>query len=136
MAVLARGGWTLSAAFFVLVALSIFHVDHAGWVPAVLVLFVIAVCAWRPLSGLEIVAAVVPVSSFLMTQRWNGGVGWAEVFGCAALAGFSIDAARRPRAGAPSATAAPALLFGLIVAASIAASLSVKALTLGPAFDS
>lgn len=135
MAALGRAGWAISAAAFLVVASAVLHADHTGWVPAVLLLFVIAICAWRPVSGLEIVAAVLPVSSFLMQRQWNGTVSWAEVTACAAIGGLSIDAARRPRSGrVPVAAAVPALLFGLVVCTAIVASLSLKSLTLGPAF--
>jgi hypothetical protein len=133
--VLARAGWAISAAAFLLVASAVLHADHTGWFPAGLLVFVIAICAWRPVSGLEIVVAAMPLSWYLMSQRWNGTISWAEVAACAAIAGLSIDAALRPRAGrVPATVAIPALLFGLVVCSAIAASLTVKSLTLGPGF--
>lgn len=135
MAALARVGWTISAAFFALVAASVLHVDHVGAAPALILLFIVAVCSWRPLSGLEILAAAIPVSSFLMSERWNGTVSWAEVYACGAIAGLSIDAARQRRGRMPYGIGAPAFLFGLVLLVAIAASVSVKALTLGPEFE-
>ena len=137
MAVPARVGWTISAAIFLLVASSVLHADYTGLVPAVLLAGIVVVCAWRPQSGLEIVSAAMPLSWYLMQRRWNGGVSWAEVMACGALAGLSIDAAwRQGRGRVPASVAAPALLFGLIVFSAIVSSLAVKSLTLGPAFRS
>ncbi len=135
MAALARAGWTVSAAGFLVLALSVLHTGHTGWFPALLLAFIVTVCAWRPLSGLEIVSAAVPLSWYLMERHWSASVSWAEVMACAAVAGLSIDAARRPRAArAAPAVAVPALLFGIVVCSAIVASLAVRLLTLGPAF--
>jgi O-antigen ligase len=137
MSVLARGGWAISAAFFLLVTSSILHADYVGAVPGTLIVLAVALCVWRPVSGLEILTAVIPVSDYLLSGRWNSAVSWAEVFACAAIAGLSIDAARRPReTRVPLAIGAPALLFGLVVTAAVVASLAGKSLVLGPAFAS
>ena len=135
MAAVARVGWSLSAAGFLILCSNLLHTDYTGWIPAALLLFVIAVSAWRPRSGLEIVAAAVPLSGYLMSYHWNTTVSWPEIVVSGALAGLSIDAARRPRAGrVPVAVAVPALLFGIAVGSAIVASVAVKSLTLGPSF--
>lgn len=135
MTLLARGGWTLCAAFFLLLTSSLVHLPHVGFVPIALVTFVLAVSIWRPASGVEILAALIPVSGELLGRYWNSYVGWAEVFACAGIAGLSIDAARRRGPGrVPFTIGAPGLLFGLAVTASIAAGLGVRSLTLGPDF--
>src|SRR5262249_18486984 len=99
MAALARAAWTISAAIFLLICASVLHADHTGLVPAILLTGVVVVCAWRPAPGLEIVSATIPLSWYLMQQRWNGSVSWAEVLACATLAGLSIDAAWRRQPG-------------------------------------
>jgi hypothetical protein len=134
MTVLARGGWALSAAFFLLVTSSVLHADRVGWVPAVLILLFVAICARRPASGLEILSAMIPISWYLMHQSWNDTVSWAEVFACAAIAGLSIDAARRADERVPFALRAPALLFALVVISGMVSSVAAKSLALGPAF--
>ena len=111
------------------------HAGHTGWFPALLLAFVVTVCAWRPLSGLEIVSAAVPLSWYLMQRHWSAWVRWAEARRCAAIAGLSVDAAGPPRAARVArGVAVPALLFGIVVCSAIVASLAVKSLTLGPAF--
>src|SRR5262249_25394877 len=135
MTVFARAGWVLSAAFFLLVTSSVLHADRVGWGAAVLLLLAVAICARRPASGLEILCAAIPVSWFLMQRAGsNDTVRWAEVYACAAIAGLSIDAARRADRRMPLTLRAPALLFGVVVIGAIASSIAVKSLTLGPAF--
>lgn len=132
---MSRAGWILSAAVFGTVLASMRHVDHVGPVPVVLLALVVLLCAWRPLAGLEVVVALIPVAWFLAVRRWNFAVGWAEAVACAAIAGLSIDAARTAATRrVPFAVAAPAFLFGLVVAGSMIASLGVHALRLGPGF--
>jgi O-antigen ligase len=136
MAALARAGWTVSAAGFLILCSTLLHTDHTGLIPAALLLFVIVVSAWRPVSGLEIVATAIPLCGYLMTSYWSTTVSWPEIIACGAIAGLSIDAARRPRAGrVPVAVAVPALLFGIAVGSAIVASFAVKSLTLGPSFS-
>lgn len=135
MTVLSRAGWILSAAVFATILASLRHVDYAGPVPVALLALVTLLCALRPLAGLEIVAALIPVAWFLFVRRWNFAVGWAEAAACAAIVGLSIDAART--AGTrrvPFTVSAPAFLFGLVVVGSTIASLGVHALRLGPGF--
>src|SRR6516165_6587881 len=120
MSVFARGGWAISAAFFLVVTSSVLHADHVGAIPGILIVLGVGLCTWRPVSGLEILTALIPVSDYLLAGRWNSAVSWAEVLACAAIGGLSIDAARRPReTRVPFAIGAPALLFGLVVTAAI-----------------
>src|SRR5690349_9511477 len=127
MNVLARVGWGVSAAFFLLITSAVLHADRVGWVPAVPLVLAVAICAWRAASGLEILSAVMPVSWFLMQRAgWNDTVSWAEVFACAAIAGLSIDAARSPAGRVPAAIRAPALIFGLVVVFAMITSVAVK----------
>lgn len=136
--VVSRVGWTLSAALFATILASLRHVDHVGSAALVFLALLVLVCAWRPLAGFEIAAALIPVAGFLAVRppaQWNFAVGWAEAVACAALAGLSLDAART--AGArrvPVAVGAPAFLFGMVVVSSMIASLGVNALKLGPGF--
>src|SRR5262249_11928511 len=125
MTVLSRGGWALSAAFFLLVPASGGHAAHGGWAVATLLAIAVAICVWRPASGFEILSAVIPVSWFLL-HRWNDNVRWAEVVACAGIAGLSIEAVRRPDRRMPSALRTPALLFALVVIGAIASSIAVK----------
>ena len=133
MSAIGRVGWLASAAIFGTILASMLHVDYVG-APAEAILFGLFVaCALRPAAGLEIAAASIPVVWYLASWRWNGSVSWAEAVACAVIAGLSLDAARgRDGRHVPFAIAAPALLFGLLVAGSLAASLSVLALRLGP----
>ena len=137
----ARAGWLASAAIFGTLLASLVNVDYVGWGVELILLALFLICVFRPAAGLEIAVAVIPVAWYLASRRWNAGVSWAEASACAVIAGLSLDAARAPRAdGAgharhvPFAVAAPALLFGLLVVGSLAASVSVLALRLGPGF--
>ena len=148
MTLLSRAGWLLCAVLFATVLSSILHVDHAGWLPNLLLAgFVVFACV-SPHRALVALLAVVPVALYLATQmlKWNSSLAWAEALACAALTGFAVDAAsplaRARRASGdkrlappPTTIAAPALLFGALVLASLAAGLSVLALKFGPAFS-
>jgi O-antigen ligase len=135
MNLLGRAGWLLSAALFGTLLLSIVHVDYVGLVPETVLLLLAIVCAVHPAAGLQIACALIPVAGFLAARHWNGGVQWAEIVATAVITGGSIEAARgKPGRRVPFAIAAPALLFGLVVAASLVASLGVLALRLGPGF--
>jgi len=138
MAALARAGWCLTAALFLVISSSILHTDYTGFVPALILLAVIVVCALRPAAGLSLACIVIPSSQAVMAwMLWNGNIAWAEAYACAAIAGLAINAAARPRAGRiPLAIAVPALLFGAVVITAMLASVEVRALTLGPAFTS
>jgi O-antigen ligase len=141
MSALGRAGWLASAAIFGTLLASIVHIDYVGWGAELILLVLFLICVFRPAAGLEIAVAAIPVAWYLASRRWNAGVSWAEASACAVIAGLSLDAARATRAGdgghprhVPFAVAAPALIFGLLVAGSLAASLSVLALRLGPGF--
>jgi O-antigen ligase len=130
-----RAGWWVAAALFATLLSSIVHVDFVGVVPEALLLAFAAICAMRPAAGLEIACALIPVAYVLSVQHWNWRLPWAELVAMAAIVGLSIDAARgKADRRVPFALAAPALLFGLVVAGSMIASLGVPVLRLGPAF--
>ena len=136
MSLAARAGWLLSAALFATILSSILHVDHVG--PAAPILLVLlAVCAAvRPELGVLVTVAATPVAWYLSTQLWNLAVAWPEAIVCAALAGLSLDAARRRDGGSrlPRVVTGAAIVFGALVVASLIASLGLKSLRLGPGF--
>jgi O-antigen ligase len=129
-------GWLSSATLFGTLLLSIRHVDHVGLVPQALLFALAALTVLRPLDGLAIGGALVPVATFLATREWNGSVSWPAPIVCALLTGFSIHAllpaGRRERT--PASLAAPAICFITLVVAWIIVSLGVYWLRLGPAF--
>ncbi len=131
-----RAGWLLCAVLFATVLSSILHVDHAGWIPDLLLAGVVVFACVSPHRSLVGLLAVVPVTVYLATRMlgWNSSLAWAEALVCAALTGFAVDAARRG-ARTPGGIAAPALLLGALVLASLVAGLGVLALKFGPAFS-
>jgi O-antigen ligase len=138
MSALARTGWGISAALFATLLASILHVDYAGLAPVILLLVVTAVAAVRPETGVLLVVSIVPVAWYGLSPLWNDRIPWAEALACAALVGLSLEAAiargRRMERPMPPAVRTPAILFGVLVAGSMIASLGVKALPLGPGF--
>lgn len=137
MNALVRTGWLLSAALFATLLSSIRHVDHVGAAAYLLLLAVVVVAALRPGAGAIIAVAGAPLAWYFLSWPWNPTVAWAEAIACAALTGLSINfflqgGARARRV--PGAVAAPAILFGALVIASVIASLGIKALVLGPGF--
>jgi O-antigen ligase len=136
MTAIARGGWLLCGAFFAAILSSILYVDHVGPTAWLLLLLVAAAAALSPAAGVLIVAAATPVAWFLASQVSNASVAWPETIVCAVLAGASLNAVRGrgTKEWLPLSISAPAVLFGAIVVASLVASLSLKALRLGPGF--
>lgn len=135
--VVARAGWLLSALLCATVLSSILHVAHVGILADVLLLLLAIVAAMRPAIGMVVLAAAVPVAWYLASPFWISTIGWAETITCATLTGVSLNGAVRPRdrsAALPFSIAAPAILFGAIVIASLIAGLGVMALRLGPGF--
>jgi O-antigen ligase len=135
MTLLSRAGWVLCALLFATLLSSILHVDHAGWLPDLLLAgFAVFACVspHRAMLGL---LALVPVAGFIATRMtgWNASLAWGEALTCAALIGFAVDAARRS-ARTPAAIAVPAVLFGALVLASLLAGLGVLSMKFGPAF--
>ena len=114
-------GWALSAALFGTLLLSIRHVDHVGLAPQALLLALAALTALRPLEGLAVGGALVPVATFLAIRyfHWNSSVSWPAPIVCAVLTGFSLHAlfpaGRRERT--PAALTAPAICFTALVVA-------------------
>ncbi len=146
MTLLFRAGWLLCAALFATLLSSILHVDHAGWLPDLLLAgFVIFACV-SPHRALVAVLAAAPVAAYFAAQvgSFNSTLAWAEALVCAALIGLAVDAAspfalrasgdRRPMP-TPAAVATPALLFGALVLTSLVAGFGVLALKFGPAFS-
>ena len=129
-------GWAASAALFGTLFVSIRHLDHIGLLPQALLFALAALTALRPLDGLAVATALVPVATFVASRYWNSTISWPGPIVCAVLAGFSIHAltpaGRRERA--PAAFAAPAVCFIALVVAWIVVSLGVSWLRLGPAF--
>lgn len=142
MTFLSRAGWLLCAALFATLLSNILRVDHVGWVPILLLTGLAVFACLRPHHSLLALLAVVPVALHLATQFWNSTLAWAEVLVCAALLGFSLDAASPfalrasgDKRTTPTAVGTPALLFGALVLTSLVAGLSVLALKFGPAFS-
>jgi O-antigen ligase len=132
---LSRAGWVLCALLFGTLLSSLLHVDHAGWLPDLLLAgFVVLACV-TPHHALLGLLAAAPVALYFATQvlGLNSSLAWAEALACAALTGFAVDAARRG-ARTPAGIAVPALLFGALLLASLVAGLSVLALRFGPDF--
>lgn len=138
MSTLARTGWAICAALFGTLLASILHVDYAGVAPVLLLLALTAIAAVRPETGILLIVAIVPVAWYGLSAMWNDRISWAEAAACAGLLGLSLNAAAawRPAAARPmpAVVRTPAILFTVLVAASIIGSLGVKALPLGPRF--
>jgi O-antigen ligase len=131
MTILSRAGWLLSAIGAGALALSLLNVHFTGWVPFWLLVASAVVCAVRPQWGLSLVAALVPIAWYGASQVWNAKVAWAEALVLAALAGLGADAVRSCLR-VPRALAVPAVLFGAIVTAGLAAGVDVIAVREGP----
>ena len=129
-------GWASSAALFGTLLLSIRHLDHIGLAPQALLLALAGLTVFRPLDGLAVATALVPVATFVASRHWNGTISWPAPIVCAVLAGFSIHALTPAgrRARTPPSLAAPAACFVALVVAWIIVSLGVTWLRLGPAF--
>jgi hypothetical protein len=115
---------------------SLRHVDHVGPVPLMLLAALLVLSAWRPLFGLAVAAALVPVATHLAARYWNGNVLWPTPIVYAVLTGISVHAltpaGRRMRLPGP--LTAPALCFSAVVMASIVVGLSPTWVRLGPSF--
>ena len=104
--------------------------------PQALLFALAALTALRPLDGLSLATALVPVATFIASRYWNSTVSWPGPIVCAVLTGFSIHALTPAgrRARTPAALVAPAVCFVGLVVAWIIVSLGVTWLRLGPAF--
>lgn len=129
-------GWACAALLFGTLLSSIRHVDHAGLVPGLLLVALVLLSAIRPLDGLAVAAALVPVATYVAIRHWNGAVSWPSTVVYAVLAGVSIHALTPPgrRAAVPAPLTTPAFCFGALVTASMIVVLSVTWLRLGPPF--
>lgn len=134
MSALSRAGWGLAAVFFATLLASIAHVDYVTLPPKLALAGFALLAALRPAAALHVLAAAVPVVWYVFAQRGNPAVPWSEALVCAALAGLSANAAFAARGGLPLTLRAPALIFGVIVAAAVIAALGVPAMRLGPGF--
>jgi len=133
MIALTRAAWLASAALFGALVVSILRVHFAGPVPFALLAVVAVLCAVRPAWALPAVTGLLPIAWFSAARFWNAQASWAEALACAALTGLAFDACRA-RPSVPRPLAAPAAVFGAIVVASLATSLSVLGLRGGPPF--
>lgn len=129
-----RVAWAGGAVFFAALLASIAHVDYVTLTPKLLLLAFALLAALRPVVALHLLAAAVPVAWYGFQRHWNPAVPWAETLVCAALAGLCAHAASARRGGLPWSLRAPALLFGVVVAAAVVAALGVPWLRLGPGF--
>lgn len=134
MTALARAAWALGALLFATLLASVWHVDHVGPLPPLLLLALALLAAFRPMRAIEILAAAIPIAWYVFARRWNHTLPWAEIVVCAAIAGLALEAAIRARGGLPASLRAPAIVFGLLVAGSLVTALGVLALRLGPGF--
>jgi O-antigen ligase len=129
-----RVAWAATALFFAALVASLGHVDYVGTAPKVALLaFALLACA-RPAMALHLLAAAIPIVWWIFQRYWNQMVPWSEALVCAALAGLCANAAVSARGGLRFALRAPAILFGVIVAAAVIAALGVPALRLGAGF--
>jgi O-antigen ligase len=128
-----RAAWTAAAVVLAVILSSLFYVDHVPrWVP--LVCFGLAVLtAFRPLTGLVVVAVTTPVAWYVARQLVNDHVPWAEVLVVSVVLGWSGRRALGRETGTPPLAADAALLLGTVILSSIAAIIAVQGLTLGPA---
>jgi len=129
-------GWTAGVLLFGTLLSSIRYVDHVGVVPQALLAGLVLVSAFRPLYGLAVATALVPVATLLAARQWNSTVVWPAPIACAVLTGVSLNAlapaGRRERLPAPLST--PVLCFGAVVVASMIVGLSTTWVRLGPPF--
>jgi hypothetical protein len=122
--------WMLASALFVLLLTSLFRTDTIAAAPLVVVTGLAAVSAWRPDSGLLLVAGLVPIAGWI-GRRWDGSLAWPEAVAVAFLAGYTLNrAVRRPSIGRSLPTIAIYSLIAIVVA-SLAVHVLVLKQTIG-----
>src|SRR5919112_243498 len=128
--------WGVGALLLATLLAAVFRVDSIG--PAVEIAMVVLgiVACVSPSTALLLVAAALPIATFTISRFANGLFAWPEALAVAALAGSCVHAltpAGRTRSLHP-ALAVPAIIFGALTLASMAVSLAVLRLRLGPIF--
>lgn len=128
-------GWVGCVALFGTLLSSLLHVPFVGIVPELLLALLVAVTVVRPDAGLAITAAIVPFATVVALRYWSRAVLWPLPVACAVLAGGGLNALTSGRRTLTnSRLVLPAVAFGAIVVAALAAAFSAAALPLGQAF--
>jgi hypothetical protein len=112
---------------FTILLLSLRNVDDVPISVTALLVVLAGFSAWNPAAALAILAASIPVASWV-GRTWNGSVAWPETLAVAFAAGYSARALRRS-SGDP--LDPPVLVFIALVGASLAVRLTVLSSTIG-----
>ena len=124
-------GTILTALFLSVVTASLFRLAQ---VPGVLALAVVAVAVYavvRPHDALVLVAAVVPISTYVLS-RWAYGVAWPEAVVMAFAAGYVWRGVlRRSDPPLPAAVRLPVFVFACLLVTSLLVQMMVDQSRLG-----
>src|SRR5688572_5581521 len=86
----------LSCLIFTTLLLSIRQIDRVPEFITFLLFSLVFISAWRPAAGLMILAALIPVASWI-GRHWNWTVAWPETLVVAFAAGYCARAVARGR---------------------------------------
>jgi O-antigen ligase len=128
--IITAGGLLLSLVLL-LITSSLFRLD---WIPVLVLAAVLSLgvlAAFRPERALVVVAAFVPVATYLL-RRWNPGVAWAETLVVAFAAGWFVRRLLiRTDPVLPAWLRLPLTVFACVVFASLIVQMSVDHARLG-----